>query len=44
MQNFRGEDLNLFEKYFTETKNTCIARNSKKINLWAKSGNFKAVR
>ena len=44
MQNFREEDLNLFEKFFTETKNTCIARNSKKINLWAKSGNFKAVR
>ena len=44
MGNFRGEDLDLFEKYFTEIKNTCIACNAKKNELWAKSGNFKTVR
>lgn len=41
---FRGEDLNEFEKYFTELNGTCIACGSEDHELWAKSGPFKAVR
>lgn len=41
---FRGENLNEFEPYFTETKNSCIACGDTEPEFWAKSGVFHAVR
>ena len=41
---FRGEELNEFEKYFTEIKNSCIACGSSEPEFWTKSGAFKAVK
>jgi len=43
VNNFRGENLNEFQEYFTEIKDSCIACGASQPGLWASSGPFKAV-
>ena len=41
---FRGENLDIFQQYLTEFRDTCIACESIETDLWAISGTFKATK